>query len=102
MPHFRRQARVDARCSNLDKLRELLGATRDRVASELSDNKHVEHLTRFYNLPTASASAKGGDQQEEASPSTPAKQMRHPDDLDPEALEFIEEMRRRRYETLKS
>ena len=63
----------------------------------------MEHLTRFYNLPTASgASAKGGDQQEEASPSTPAKQMRHPDDLDPEALEFIEEMRRRRCKTLGS
>ena len=90
---------MDARCANLERLRELLSATRDKVASELFDNKHVDHLTRYYNhaaSPASKASGKDEQQGGEGGEVGAGRLFSHPDNLDPEALEFIEEMRRRR------
>ncbi len=84
--------------TNLSRLRDLLSSNHERVSSELSDNKHVDHLTKYYhNLIIVGKDAnnkQGGKIDAATAASKQVKQ--HPDDLDEEALEFIEEMRRRR------
>lgn len=92
---------------------ELLKQIYEKVTYELSDNRHVEHLTKLFHVKGKHLKLpKDKDERylcpnsnEEVEMIKPdlfreesiTEDQTHPHNLDPKALEFVLDMRRRRY-----
>ncbi|TRY78681.1 hypothetical protein TCAL_06632 [Tigriopus californicus] len=107
-----KELELDQIRQNLDKYVELLKLIYDKVTYELSDNRHVEHLTKLFHVKAKYLKLpKDKDERylcpnsnEEVEMIKPdlfreesiTEDQTHPHNLDPKALEFVLDMRRRR------
>ena len=89
------KAKLEKISAKVTRFTDLLRATEDTIAGELADNKHAEYLKKLYHLKDSIKSSKmpDGVQREHSVD----KEQEHPLDLDKKALEFVLDMRKKRF-----